>query len=166
MNYSEEIAKLAKLAALQRDKGETDSVTAELTEGLLTIVKSLAVDYSELNERLKRNEEFAETISEDLYDIQSLAVREHEPSVSDLSGEDLAQFFARLNTDECNDHDDKCDCGCGHHHHEDVFSEDEDSDENSFVRCPFCNTLIFGNPTSEKFECPFCGGSFTREDME
>ena len=69
MNYSDEISKLAKLVALQRDNGRVDPVTEEIVEGLLTLVKNLASDYEDLNERFKQNEEFSETLSMDLFDI-------------------------------------------------------------------------------------------------
>ncbi len=168
MNYSDEIAKLAKLAALQRDSGNVDPVTEEIIEGLLTLVKNLSADYANLNERLKDNEELAENLSMDIFDIQSLVAKQtNAGDVGDLSGVDLAQFFAQMNSedDEDDDHDH---CDCGHHHHsiEDSYDDDDEENENStFVRCPFCNTLIFGDTSAKKFQCPFCGGTFTRDDI-
>ena len=171
MNYSDEIAKLAKLVALQRDSGKVDSVTEEIIEGLLTLVKNLSSDCAELNERLKQNEEFTENLSVDLFDIQSLALKQTNADMNgDLSGIDLAQFFAQMNQDDDDeDEHEHCDCGCDHEHHHHLVEEDydeEDSDEDSsFVRCPFCNTLIFGDTSAKKFQCPFCGGTFTRDDI-
>ena len=167
MNYSDEIAKLAKLAALQRDSGKVDPVTEEIIEGLLTLVKNLSSDYESLNERLKQNEEFAEDLSMDLYDIQSLVGKQtNSGDFSDMSGVDLAQFFAQMNASD--EDDNECDCGdehC-HHHHHDLDEDDDDGDgDGAYVRCPFCNTLILGGASAKKFECPFCGGSFTQEDM-
>lgn len=173
MNYSDEIAKLAKLAALQRDSGKVDPVTEEIIEGLLTVVKSLSSDYAELNERLRQNEEISESLSMDIFDIQSLVLKQTNADTNgDLTGVDLAQFFAQMNQEDDDDEDEHnhCDCGCDHeHHHHNHVDEDydeEDGDEGStFVRCPFCNTLIFGDTSANKFQCPFCGGSFTRDDI-
>ncbi len=170
MNYSDEISKLAKLAATQRDNGRVDPVTEEIIEGLLTLVKNLASDYEDLNERLKQNEEFSETLSMDLFDVQSLVLKKSglENENDDLTGVDLAQLFAQLNEDdEDDDEHDHCDCGCGHHHdHDDYDDDDFDGDSGSeAVRCPFCNTFIFASSNTKNFQCPFCNGTFTREDL-
>ena len=169
MNYSDEISKLAKLAVEQRSTGKVDPVTEELIEGLLTLVKNLASDYASLDERLKQSEEFSETLSMDLFDIQSLVLKNmNAEKADDLTGVDLGQYFAQMNQED--EDDDHCDCGCDHEHHhhhhaEEVF-EDEDYEEgSSFIRCPFCNTLIFGGTASASFQCPFCGGNFTKDDI-
>lgn len=164
MNYGDEISNLAKLAALQRENGKTDPVTEELIEGLLTVVKELASDLEVLTERLKSNEEFTESLSDDLFDIQSIALKGVNDGVgTDLAGVDLAELFAQMNADDDDeDYEDehgRCECGHDHHH------EDGDDEGTDFVRCPFCNTLIFGDPSAKKFECPFCGGSFTQDDI-
>ena len=162
MNYSDEISKLAKLAAKQRDCGKVDSVTEDLIEGLLSLVKNLASDYEALNERLKQNEEFSENLSMDLYDIQSLMLKNTGYENDDLTGVDLAQFFAQMNSDLDEDEEDHCDCGGDHHIHGDY---DDDETERNAVRCPFCNTFIFANSNTDNFQCPFCKGTFTREDI-
>lgn len=167
MNYSDEISKLAKLVALQRDNGRVDPVTEEIMEGLLTLVKNLASDYEDLNERFKQNEEFSETLSMDLFDIQSLILKKGElgSGNDDLTGVDLAEFFAQMNEDDEEDEQDTC--SCGHHHgHDGCCDDDYDGNSNvEPVRCPFCNTFIFANSNTKNFQCPFCNGTFTREDL-
>ncbi len=172
MNYSDEISKLAKLAALQRESGKVDPVTEELIEGLLTLVKNLSSDYADLNERLKQNEEFSETLSMDLFDIQSLVLKKGNNGASeDLSDFDLGQFFAQMNADDDEDESELTERGSSRIDStvlevEDDYGDDDDGDSgSSFVRCPFCNTLIFGDTSAQKFNCPFCGGSFTRDDI-
>lgn len=164
MNYSDEISKLAKLAALQRDSGKVDPVTEELIEGLLTLVKNLSSDYAELNERLKQNEEFSETLSMDLFDIQSLVLKKMNVETNDdLSGIDLGQYFSQMNEDD--DEDGQPVQSADSQQYVEDDDEDDGDEGSSFVRCPFCNTLIFGDTAAKKFQCPFCGGTFTREDI-
>ena len=166
MNYSDEISKLAKLAALQRDSGKVDPVTEELIEGLLTLVKNLSLDYADLNERLKQNEEFSETLSMDLFDIQSLVLKKMNVETNDdLSSVDLGNFFAQMNEDDDED-EPLAQKNAPQQYDEEAYDDGDDGDEgSSFVRCPFCNTLIFGDTSSQKFQCPFCGGTFTRDDI-
>ena len=163
MNYDEEIAKLEQLSALQGENGEPVTVSGELLNSILSLIKNISAELNDISERLKRNEEFTNSLSEDLCDIQDEIGGTD--LGSDLGGVDLAQFFAQMNASE--EDDDDCDCGdehCHHHHH--AHDDDDDSEGDSeYVRCPFCNTLILGDTSAKKYDCPFCGGSFTQEDM-
>ena len=165
MNYGEEIAKLEKLAALQGENGEPVVLSGEAFSSIVNLIKNISAELNDISERLKRNEEFTNSLSEDICDIQA-EIGDVDLG-ADLGSVDLAQFFAQMNASD--EDEDECDCGdehCHHHHHAHDEEEDDDGDGNgAYVRCPFCNTLILGGASAKKYDCPFCGGSFTQEDM-
>lgn len=170
MKYGDEISKLAKAAVAQRESGKTDSATSEIIEGLLTLVKKLSEDYEALESRVQQSEEFSETLSMDMFDIQSLLLKKHNDGKADISENngtaDALRHNSKCHDENCGCEDEENDDSAEEQNLEDIDDDEDEEDGASFVRCPFCNTLIFADETVKEFKCPFCEEKFTRDDIE
>jgi len=168
MKLSDERRELFELYTSFKKSGAVSGQLAEFIDLLFSVIDKNEEKVIDLEDRIAKLEEFSEIISMDLFDIQSAMIKGIKSDGTDNEGTDIFADFA--DDDDC---DDDCDCedghcSCGHHHHEDAECEcdDEDEEENKFIRCPYCNTLIFPNGDEERLECPFCGEKFLLSDVQ
>ena len=146
-------------------------------------LKEILERLKSLEERISKLEDFSDIISADLFDLQSNALNNiHIEDMPEAfpSDDDVAKLFREVyygdddddcdceDCDDCDCEDDDCDCeDCHHHdhHRHDEDYDDDDEDYSAFVRCPYCNTLIFAKKGDETFSCPFCNEKFSRQDV-
>ena len=176
----EELKKLEDFVEFQHEKGRINEAEVEIYDALLNVAKELAQKCEILETKVDNLETFIDDLSEDLYDVQEVLAKEL-GYADDLNGEDLSEFFARMNADDA-DEDEHHHCNCGHDHGCDCgdgcdcgCGDDEcgcDNDDNGYdggkkvVRCPFCNTILFVTSQKGPYSCPFCENKFTDDDVE
>ncbi len=137
-----------------KENGSLSGDALSLVSALLDAFGKTEQRLGEIEDRLMKLEDFSDIISMDIYDIQSLLLKK----ADDI---DLAEDHEDDHPHH-HEHHDGCDCGC----EDEDGDEGDDENEKSFVRCPFCNTLIFINSDDEELACPFCGEKFMKSDVE
>lgn len=132
---------------------------------LIDLINKLQDQISVLEDRINELENSADLISDEVIGIVSALNKT--PGFEKISGIDSADIDALIKSvgedagsydvDE-DAHSDDCDC--------DDCNGDEDEEESKFIRCPFCNTLIFlTDENAKEIRCPFCDEKFTKEDL-
>ncbi|MBE6895647.1 MAG: hypothetical protein E7477_00980 [Ruminococcaceae bacterium] len=154
MKKSEEFIRLEEQYRQLKNNGDLKGDVLEFTESMFDMLNKNEMRLSEMEERLLKLEDFSDILSMDLYDIQSVLLKNLDSDdFSDEEDDELGLFDGHC-------HEDGCDC-CDH----DCDDDDEDT-EASFIRCPFCNTLIFiSKEEGEDITCPFCNEAFLRSDV-
>lgn len=155
MKKSDEFIDLEKRCREMEESGALSGEALSFAGALLDALKRTEMRLGDLEDRLMKLEDFSDIISMDIYDIQSLLLKKAD-NIDDLDFDEDDG-----NSGHHHSHGDGCDCGC-----EDEEDEDGDESETSFVRCPFCNTVIFINTEDEELSCPFCGENFLKSDVE
>ncbi len=158
MKKSDEFIDLEKRCREMEASGSLSGEALSLAGALLDALKRTETRLGDLEDRLMKLEDFSDIISMDIYDIQSLLLKKAE-NLDDLDFDDDDEHGHHHH------HGDGCDCGC-EDEDEDEDDGDEDENETSFIRCPFCNTVIFINTEDEELSCPFCGEKFLKSDVE
>ena len=137
-----------------KESGALSGEALALAESLLDNLNKTETRLGEIEDRLMKLEDFSDIISMDIYDIQSILLKKAD-NITDDDYEDDEEEHEHSHEHHCDD----CDCD----EHEDDY---EDESEASFVRCPFCNTIIFIKRDDEQLSCPFCGEIFLKSDIE
>ena len=162
MKKSEEFIRLEEEYQNLKNCGKLEGDVLEFTEAMFDMLNKNEMRLSDMEERLLKLEDFSDILSMDLYDIQSVLLKNLGSDVFSEDDEDEEEIGLFDNHRHC--HEDGCDCGsceC-----DDCGDDNEEDEEASFIRCPFCNTLIFINgEDGEELSCPFCGEAFLKSDV-
>lgn len=166
MKKSEEFIRLEEQFRNLRDSGEIKGDILEFTEDMFGLLNKTEMRLNEMEERLLKLEDFSDILSMDLYEIQAALLQKIEKDelaaqldeFGDFSDDDEdLDLFADMHNENCSCHD---------HSHDNDKDDDEDDENATFIRCPFCNTLIFlGGEEGEDITCPFCGEAFLKSDV-
>lgn len=154
MKKSDEFIDLSKRCREMKESGALSGEALALAESLLDNLNKTETRLGEIEDRLMKLEDFSDIISMDIYDIQSILLKKAD-NITDDDYEDDEEEHEHSHEHHCDD----CDCD----EHEDDY---EDESEASFVRCPFCNTIIFIKRDDEQLSCPFCGEKFLKSDID
>ena len=172
MKKSEEFIRLEEQYRALKDNGSIKGEVLEFTEAMFDVLNRSEMRINEIEDRLLKLEDFSDILSMDLYDIQSAILKRIGSDETEDQLDEFEDFDDDDDIDPFSDHH-HCshDCNCGDHDCNecdcDECEEDDDEDGASFIRCPFCNTLIFinGEEDSDELTCPFCGEAFLKSDV-
>ena len=160
MKKSEEFIRLEEQYKKLKDNGSLNGDVLDFTESMFDMLNKNEMRLIDMEERLLKLEDFSDILSMDVYDIQSVLLKNLGSDI--LSDDDEDEIGLFDNHQHC--HEDGCTCGecdC-----DDCNDDNEDDDRASFIRCPFCNTLIFVNSEEcDDISCPFCGEAFLKSDV-
>lgn len=117
-------------------KTPENSPEKALYSALVELLDDISKQHDLLNAKLQELEDFTESMSMDLHDIQEIIIKNL----------DLDSLDNNSNACECEDG--KCEC-CGDEAREDDFYT---------LQCPFCEELFFieKDELDETIDCPFC----------
>ena len=156
MSKSDEFIDFEKRFREMKESGKLSGEALSFASSLIEALNKTEKRLGEIEDRLMKLEDFSDIISMDIYDIQSFLLKKADYVPGD---EEDAEGEETDGHAHC--HHDGCDCGC-----EDEDEDNGNENEASFIRCPFCNTVIFINPEDEELSCPFCGEKFYKSDVE